>query len=203
MPTQQLRKMRLTDDDESVLEAAVRLFGENSGIDWSTFCPTVFDLVRTSDGRFGIGRQATPLHDWGFVQGSIESFDENDLAAGFRELYEETGIRPDSVVSCKRRLFLDVCDCTRNPRMRGAVYAGHLFQLAPDVDVDLVRASHGHELHEWRWGTVFEVSRLLSDQPGAHLAAHPRHAASVKQKVQQIFLPALEQAALIGELDDL
>ncbi|KAG0162111.1 hypothetical protein DFQ28_001259 [Apophysomyces sp. BC1034] len=141
-------------------------------------------------------------HSWQFPQGGIK-YSETPLQAMFRELHEETGLKPEHVKVIGRTrdwLRYEVPDKYIKREVRGH-YRGQkqiwflLRMIGRDCDIRL-RATDHPEFDAWRWNNYWvpldtviefkrdvyqmaltELSRFVRRQPGRHQRSASQHGA--------------------------
>ena len=133
--------------------------------------PNVGIVLFNRDGRVWIGKrdQAEPPWQWQLPQGGIDP-GEAPADAALRELFEETGVKPDKVEPLRqidRWIAYDYpADVRDDPRFAKKRHLGQKQRwfafrfLGEAADFDL--EAHGEvEFGDWRWGNLSELPDLI------------------------------------------
>jgi hypothetical protein len=158
-----------------------------------TYRPTVVVPIIDYAGRPLLVRHNTKEQNWGLVQGHIENFDADPVAACRRECYEEAEVT-DEKIECvypylhDQSLDLGVRSFTTG-FSKGGYYVCVGLQLKAGADVSVIPPrGFAPSLLERTWCPSLDAAiALLREQPGATESSF-----SMRLKVEQVLIPALE-----------
>lgn len=146
-------------------------------IDPEGFRANVGIILCNREGRLFWARRAGE-NAWQFPQGGIER-DESIIDAMYRELREETGLRPEHVkiMGCTRRWLryrLPAClrRSERRPLCIGQKQRWFMLRLACDEDQVRLDGSAEPEFDRWRWvGYCEPLDQIVSFKRGVYARA--------------------------------
>jgi putative (di)nucleoside polyphosphate hydrolase len=127
------------------------------------FRASVGAVIMNSEGRVLALERSDTEGSWQFPQGGIDDHEE-PLAAAFREVREETGIAPDSLLLIRQHphlLSYELPREWRSPKVgRGQTQRWFLFRfLLPD---NLITLPSPGEFRLWRWLDFHELMPLVA-----------------------------------------
>ncbi len=132
--------------------------------------PCVGIALFSRKGGVFLGKRATkgmmPAYSWQMPQGGIDP-GEAALAAAYRELYEETGIRSiERLGEVRGWLHYDLPTdvAAWRGRYRGQAQRWFAFRFTgDDSEINVLTPPDGHsaEFAEWRWAALSEAAELV------------------------------------------
>lgn len=127
------------------------------------FRPCIVAVIEDNEGRFLFVRSVKSVNSWGFPQGGIED-EESIPQALFREIEEETGIKP-SQLTFTRYIGCNDLDIPRAPDRdhrgysRGKRYFAFYLKYNESPEVQLSTL----ELDRYEWVKPVDVNRIIAD----------------------------------------
>ena len=159
-----------------------------------SYRPTVVVPIVDYAGRPLLVRHATPEGNWGLVQGHIETFDADPVAACRREAFEEAWITDEKVDRVYPFLLEESVDApsSRNHETgyrKGGYYVCVGLKLKPGADISTEPPKGlSVALLERRWcSSLDQAVRVLREQPGVIGANR-----ATLEKAERVLIPALE-----------